>query len=87
MKKKTNPRRIPATQADVERARINGVEMGLRLFIWALIDKHGVSTERIQQLTEDVNDAADSIAKGYIKWSDIEKMLSEDYDVVVRLKG
>lgn len=43
MRKKTNPRRIPVTQADVERARINGIELGLRLFIWALIDKHGVS--------------------------------------------
>lgn len=87
MKKKTNPRRIPLTQSDVDRAKIDGVEMGLRLFIWTLIDKHDISVEEIQQFTAEVNDAADSIAKGYIKWSDIEKMLSEDYDVVVKLKG
>ena len=85
-KRKTNPRRIPATQADVEAARVDGIEKGLRLFLFTLIEQDGADAEEIRNLMKKIEYTADSISKGYIKWPDIERTLREEYDCEVILK-
>jgi len=86
MKKKTNPRRKPATQADVKKAKHKAVEEAVRLVVYmvlyVLIDKHNAPREDIQQLAREVNDVADSIAKGYLDWKDIRQVLEEEYEVI-----
>ena len=83
--KKVNPRRRPATQADVERARrdatVEAMKRVLYLILFLLIDKHGALMEDIQQLAKEVNDEADSVASGEIKWKDIEWVVETEYDV------
>lgn len=85
MSKKVNPRRRPASQADVEKAKreatVEAMKRVLYLILFLLIDKHGAPLEDIQQLAREVNEEADSVASGEIKWKDIEWVVEEEYDV------
>lgn len=88
MSHKTNPRKIPRTQADVDRAYEDGITDGLKrgidLMLYVLIDKHDAPMEDLQQLAGELNHAAQCVAEGYISWSDIRQMLKE-YDVTTEL--
>lgn len=79
---KTNPRRIPRTQADVDKAYSNGVVEGLNrgidLMLYVLIDKHDAPMDDVQQLASELNHAAQCVAEGYVTWADIRQMLKED---------
>lgn len=85
---KTNPRRVPRTQRDVDAAYMRGINEGLNrgieLMLFVLIDKHGAPTEDVQQLARELNSAAECVAGGYVTWADIRTMLME-YDVEVEL--
>ena len=91
MPKKINPRRRPATLADVKRAKDKATDDAIKLVVYmvmyVLIDKHGAPKEDIQQLGEEINYVADSIAKGYIKCEDIRRMLEEEYGFVWECGG
>ena len=88
MAHKTSPRRIPRTQADVDRAYGDGITDGLKrgidLMLYVLIDKHDAPMEDLQQLAGELNHAAQCVAEGYISWADIRQMLKE-YDVTTEL--
>lgn len=75
----TNPRRIPRTQADVDKAYSNGVVEGLSrgidLMLYVLIDKHDAPMDDVQQLAGELNHAAQCVAEGYVTWADIRQML------------
>lgn len=85
---KVNPRRVPRTQKDVDAAFDRGVTEGLNrgveLMLYVLIDKHAAPMDDVQQLAAELNHAAECVAEGYITWSDIRQMLKE-YDVEVEL--
>ena len=82
---KTNPRRIPRTQADVDKARSEGItegiteglNRGIDLLLYVVIDKHDAPMEDIQQLAAELNHAAECVAEGYVTWADIRQMLKE----------
>lgn len=81
MQKKTNPRKIPRTQADVERAYnddiAEGLSRGIDLMLYVLIDKHDAPMDDVQQLASELNHAAQCVAEGYVTWADIRQMLKE----------
>lgn len=79
--KKQNPRNIPATLADVEKARSDGIEKGLLLCVWTLVDSKFLTPEQITEFAQAVNKTAESISERYIKWKDIEVTLTEEYQV------
>ena len=85
MGKKVNPRRKPATQADVEKAKNQATSDAIRrilyLVLYILIDKHDAPKEDIQQLAAEVNYYADSISQGYITWKDVERVVRDEYEV------
>lgn len=80
--KKTNPRRRPATQADVNRAKaivqIKAIEAAWSIMFTVLRDKEGYSTEDLQRVWRGVNELSDSIAKGYCKISDLKDVLKQE---------
>lgn len=91
---KTNPRRIPRTQKDVDDAEKRGWERGtneaLVIFLYALVDKHRPQEgedqqfmEDIKQLAEDIHDTCDSVEKGYINAADMEKVLTDEYQIEI----
>lgn len=88
MAAKANPRRIPRTQRDVDAAYdagiAEGLNRGIELMLYVLIDKHAALMEDVQQLARELNHAAECVAEGYITWPDIRQMLKE-YDVEVEL--
>ena len=85
MGKKTNPRRRPATQADVERAKKQATNEAIKricyLMLYILIDKHNAPYEDMQQFAEEINYYADSIRSGYISWKDVEHVVVDEYDM------
>lgn len=88
MAARTNPRRIPRTQRDVNTAYdagiTEGLNRGIELMLYVLIDKHAAAMEDLQQLARELNHAAECVAEGYVTWPDIRRMLKE-YDVEVEL--
>ena len=83
-----SPRRIPRTQHDVNAAYdagiAEGLNRGIELMLYVLIDKHAAPMDDVQQLAAELNHAAKCVAEGYVTWSDIRQMLKE-YDVEVEL--
>lgn len=87
--KRVNPARKPLSEAALKDAKMRytsaGLNVGIELMLWVLIDKHGAPLDDIQQLFNEVVDTADSILKGYVDLHDIEKTLREEYDVTLEL--
>lgn len=87
MNPKTNPRRIPVTMADVERAKkaaqIEAVDYAMTIFFTVLLDKHGATKDELKVFWEEVNDLSDSIAKGYVNIADLRYTLNKEYDIKI----
>ena len=87
--RKVNPNRIPRTQADVDRAYSDGMDFGcefaLNVVLYVLKDKHDAPDEDIMQFRDEFMYVIDSVAKKYLSYPDIQKALSDDYDLTVRL--
>lgn len=81
---RVNPRRRPATWADVEKARnegrIEGYEYCITNILWVLKDKHDAPPEDIAQLNREMDYQMDSIIKGYVSYADIKRHLKSEYD-------
>lgn len=88
--KKTNPRKIPRTQADVERAenqgRMFGAEFMANMTLWILIDKHGAPDEDVMQFRDEIMDLCDSINRGYVSYPDIRRALREEHGLEVEFR-
>ena len=80
-KKRVNPRRKPATQADVEKAKqqaqTHAINMVWAEFFTALRDKEGYGYTRLRRVWDEVNYISDSIDKGYVKLDDLVNELAE----------
>ena len=85
--KKTNPRRRPATQADVLRARDKAVSDAVHLcmviFFTVLLDKENADAEILHRVWDEVNDLSDSINQGYVTEADLRRVLREEYDIEI----
>ncbi|MBQ2486747.1 MAG: hypothetical protein II517_00220 [Ruminococcus sp.] len=84
-KTKLNPRRRPATQADVERAREQAVKEAVKcsmaIFFTVLLDKEGADAEILKRVWREVNDLSESVKEGYVSLNDLKTTLKEEYDV------
>ena len=87
---KTNPKRIPRSQADVEKAHQNGMlfgtEFALNIVLYVLKDKHEASDEDIMRLRDEFVYQIDSISKGYLKYTDVKRALQTEYDLTVKFE-
>jgi hypothetical protein len=81
-RKKPNPNRVPATKADVkkakEKARTEAIELVWSIFFTVLRDKRGYTLEDLQETWKDCDNLSDSIAKGYCTVSDLRTILNEE---------
>lgn len=84
-KKKVNPRRKPATMADVERAKAKAMVDSLRLaevlIFTVLLDKQGFDSDRLLDVWHQVGDLSDSVNKGIVSIKDLETVLKEEYGI------
>ena len=93
-KKKTNPRRIPASQADINKVRrelkqakteVTGdaVSLAISMFLTVLCDKFGYDAESLQAVWAEVNNLSDSVVKGYVNVEDLKQVLREEYGIEI----
>lgn len=85
MARKVNPRRRPATQADVIKAKSKAVNEAVKL-AWTILfsvlwDKEQYTPEDMQRVWKEVDALSDSIVKGYCNVSDLRAVLREEAGV------
>jgi hypothetical protein len=85
--KKINPRRRPATQADINKAKkdaqIKAINYTWAIFFTVMRDKEGYGRKRLKRLWREVSDLSDSIAKGYVSVNDLMRTLDEEMGIVL----
>ena len=83
---KTNPRRRPATQADVDRARDEGVLAGVTnacaIFMTVLVDKFD-GGPYIPDVWREINKLSEEIAERRVSVADLRCVLREEYGIEV----
>lgn len=84
---KTNPRRRPATVADVKAAyhqgRKEAIEFAITVACLSVQDVFNPSQEQMQQFHKKFSMNVDAIVDGTIKFKDVAEALKDEYDVEV----
>ena len=84
-KKKVNPRRRPATQADVLKAKSEAVSKAIiltkALTFTALLDEGIIKPEDVKRGWDKTRYLADSVNQGYVTIQDMYDTLIADYGV------
>ena len=85
--KKINPRKRPATQADVAKAKKQAtdeaISLAMTIFLTVLKDKNGFSNEELQDTWKNVENLSESIKDGYVNVYDLRTVLREEYEIYV----
>lgn len=85
---KVNPRRRPATAADVARAKKDAVHeatcAALIILFSVLRDRKGMTTDELQDIWASVMDRSDSINQGYCNLSDLRDTLAQEDGIYIR---
>ena len=91
MKRKVNPRRRPATEADVRKAKDAAVSVAIdaawAIFFTVLRDKEGMENNQLRRIWDCVNDLSDSIARGYVSVKDLMTTLKEEAGLAIGYSG
>ena len=86
-KKKVNPRRKPATQADIIKAKKDAQNKAINsawaIFFTVMVDKEGYGRKRLNRIWNEVSDLSDSISKGYVSVKDLMKTLEDEMGIVL----
>ena len=85
-----NPRRIPRSQADVdkafERGKEEGVKGSLALTLFTLHNDFGFDEAKLKQYADAFNYTLDSLNKGYISTKDLEIVLKDEYGTTIEMR-
>ena len=86
-KRKINPRRRPASMADVERAkdktRTETVRTSWSVFFTVLRDKEGMSNEDLGRIFAEAEDLSESVIRGYCSVSDLRDTLRREAGILI----
>lgn len=89
MGNKINPRKIPRTQVDVDRAaaegRIEGAEFMATLMCFVLKEDFAASHEHLRQIADRTGFYARQIEAGEVRYRDVRNALDVEFDVRVRI--
>lgn len=85
-KNRTNPRRRPATMADVAKAKqdafAEAVRYAMAIMLTVLVDKFN-GRDYLADVWREVNDLSDSVTKGYVSVPDLIRTLRDEYSVSI----
>ena len=85
MSGKVNPRRRPATMADVnravEQATNDALTASAAIFLTVLCDKENADAEIVQRVWQEMQALSQSIIDGYVSVADLKNTLSNEYGV------
>lgn len=89
MRKKTNPRNRPASQADIikakKQAQTQAMNITWAIFFSVMRDKEGYGKKRLRRIWNEVNELSDSIAKGYVNVKDLMRALDEEAGILLEV--
>ena len=81
---KTNPRRQPATQADVDKAwkdgMLKGIDNAIIIFLPVLVDKFN-GADHIADVWQEINKLSEEIKEGRVSFADLKTVLKEEYGI------
>lgn len=84
--KKTNPRKIPRTQEDVDRAYTRGIEDGVScssaIFLTVMCDKYDFG-DKIAELWGEINKLSEEVREHRVSLPDLRRVLEDEYGVRV----
>ena len=84
-KKKLNPRKRPATEADIRRASDKAsdkaVKITLAIFLTVLCDDFSFTKDQIQFAWQRLEKLSDAISEHRINVYDLIKVLSDEYEI------
>ena len=82
---KVNPRRRPATMADVnravEQATNDALAASAAIFLTVLCDKENADAEIVQRVWQEMQELSQSIIDGYVSVADLKDTLRKEYGV------
>ena len=88
--KTCNPRKVPKTQADVDKAYKRGMNDGLQgaltIMLYTLKDKFGTDDAELTEFANAFNYTVDGINKGYISEADLRGVIKDEYGTTVVMK-
>ena len=86
----SNSRKIPRTQADVDKAYKRGMNDGLQgaltIMLYTLKDKFGSEDTDLKEFADAFNYTVDGINKGYVSEKDLMDVIRDEYGVTVVMK-
>ncbi len=90
MNKRKNPRSIPRTQQDCDRAlalgHMEGANFVSTIMLFILKDKHGFPDEELERLAHEVDFYCGQINSGDISFADVKDALKQEYDITIKFK-
>ena len=85
---KKNPRRRPATQADVDKAKDKATMEAVRncwiIMFSVLRDKRGFHGEDLKEIWDGVESLSDSVTKKYCSIADLQRALREEEGINIK---
>jgi hypothetical protein len=86
MPKKINPRRKPATEADVDRAWrkgvLDGVSNASAIFLTVMVDKFN-GADYVKDVWMEIDKLSEEIAESRVSIADLKRVLLDEYGVSV----
>ena len=83
--KKVNPRRRPASEADMKRARDKAtneaIHLSIAIFLTVLKDKFDFDNESIQRAWREMDKLSEEVAEHRINLNDMVAVLRDEYDI------
>lgn len=81
MSKKVNPRRIPASQADIVKAQEKACHLAMAIFLTVMKDDFGFDNDAIVRAWDSWDKLSEEIKEGRVSLKDLTDVLNEEYDI------
>ena len=85
MSKKVNPRRIPASKADVNKAKKvaenSTMDMCVAIILMGLLDKGYLDKDDVPGAWDAINAKSEAVKKKYCSVHDLKKALRDEYEI------
>lgn len=83
--KKINPRKRPATMAEVEKARKDAtseaISLSIAIFLTVMVDKFGYDADKLKAVWDEINKLSESVVNGYVDLYDLKQVLIDEYGI------